>query len=96
MKSMDKGTMPCLPIQTSLNKFVANCRNFMGECDGSDRFVSTPGAPNIRIVPSVVPVEFDAMTSIGSKTMAITHRLQEYSTLDQKQRCWHPRHDRVS
>jgi hypothetical protein len=29
----------------------------MGARDGSDRLVSTPGAPNIRIVPSIVPVE---------------------------------------
>jgi hypothetical protein len=64
MESVDKGTMPYSPIQTSLNTFVANCRNLMGRCDGSDKFVSTPGAPNIRIVPSVVPVESDIMTSI--------------------------------
>jgi hypothetical protein len=31
----------------------------MGVCDGSDKLVSTPGAPNIRIAPSVVPVELD-------------------------------------
>ena len=47
------------PIQTSLNTFVANCRNLVGVWDGSDRLVSTPGAPNIRIVPSIVPVESD-------------------------------------
>jgi hypothetical protein len=64
MESVDKGSMPYSPIQTNLDTFVANCRNLMGTCDGSDKFVSTPGAPNIRIVPSVVPVESDIMTSI--------------------------------
>jgi hypothetical protein len=39
--------------------FVANCRNLTAVCDESDKLVSTPGAPNIRIVPSVVPVELD-------------------------------------
>lgn len=48
-----------LPIQTSLNTVVANCRNLMGVRDGSDKLVSTPGAPNIRIVPSIVPIEAD-------------------------------------
>jgi hypothetical protein len=67
MGSVDKGTMAYSPIQTSLNKFVAKCRNLMGTCDGGDRFVSTPGAPNIRIVPSVVPVESEAMTPIRPK-----------------------------
>ncbi len=64
---MDKGITLYSPIQTSLNTFVANCRNLMGACDGSDRLVSTPGAPNIRIVLPVVPVESDAMTSRTKK-----------------------------
>lgn len=45
------------PIQASLNTFVANCRNLMGVRDGSDKLVSTPAAPNIRIIPSIVPIK---------------------------------------
>ena len=63
----DKGTRSYSPIQTSLNTFVANCRNLICTCDGSDRSVSTPGAPNIRIVPLVVPIESHAMTSTRPK-----------------------------
>ncbi len=38
----------------------------MGVCDESDRAVSTPGAPNIRIVPSIVPVQSDDVSGYRS------------------------------
>ena len=50
-------TLSFSPIHTSLNKFVANCKNLTGVLgEDSDKLVSTPGAPNIRIVPFNVPV----------------------------------------
>lgn len=60
----------------------------MGVRDGSDKLVSTPGAPNIRILPSIVPVEFvdDIYRSKEALYSVVTHPMQVYSTQDQTQR----------
>lgn len=67
----------------------------MGVRDGSDKLVSTPGAPNIRIVPSIVPIERDDVYQAKPYHRLVTHQQRVYSTQDQTQGWWRSGHDQV-